>query len=358
MHLEKFKAPAVSGVSKHNMRLWEGRGFEREHIDNSLISENYNLAPDRGDAVAFVNARISELDLKRAPRKDAVRMVEWVVTQPEGEQDERGFFESVYRHMAEEYGEENVIAAWVHKDEPNARPHMHFDFVPITEDGRLSAKEIVNRNHLRQMHPKMQRLVSADLGHEVAFLLPEEEEGRRELSRLDHSDYIAAKDEIAATKTRLEHLQRQVEEAEPSAVTFAESVRTLYKARSDGEREEVLAGEIDGLRSRISELEGANQRARERVEELDRGLPGLRGRHRELEQRFEGLEQRVTSVVQRLREVPETVSAWALEIARKLGKRTYNPMSLDYVTRQAREVARGMNSARGWEPRRNRGHGR
>ncbi|OQR53129.1 hypothetical protein CDB3_31910 [Bacillus sp. CDB3] len=41
--------------------------------------------------------------------------------------------------MKKEYGEQNVIHATVHKDEMT--PHMHCAIVPITEDGRLSAKE-------------------------------------------------------------------------------------------------------------------------------------------------------------------------------------------------------------------------
>ena len=59
----------------------------------------------------------------------------------------------------------------------------------------------------------------------------------------------------------------------------------------------------------------------------------------------------MTAVIRRLREVPEIVSDWALDIAHKLGKRTYDPNSLDYMKRQAIEVARGMSSSRGWEPR-------
>lgn len=66
----------------------------------------------------------------------------------------------------------------------------------------------------------------------------------------------------------------------------------------------------------------------------------------------------MTAVIQRLREVPNIVSAWALDIADKLGKRTYDPNSLERMAQQAREVARGMGSAREWEPRQNRGWSR
>lgn len=55
----------------------------------------------------------------------------------------------------------------------------------------------------------------------------------------------------------------------------------------------------------------------------------------------------MTAAIGRLREVPETLSEWALGIARKLGVRTYNPNSLDYQMRSATEAARALGSDRG-----------
>lgn len=152
-------------------------------------------------------------------------------------------------------------------------------------------------------------------------------------------------EQVERETRRLESVRQRIteKELEPDPQTVSESLRALWTARNDGARVGELAGEVEGLRSRISELEGENQRARERVAELDRGLPGLRGRYQQLQQRFGALEQRVEQVIQRLREVPETVSAWALDIAHKLGKRTYNPNSLDYQMRAAREAADAWN---------------
>lgn len=65
----------------------------------------------------------------------------------------------------------------------------------------------------------------------------------------------------------------------------------------------------------------------------------------------------MTAAIGKLREVPNVVSDWAQEIARKLGKRIYDPRSLEHMARQAREVARGMGSAREWQPRQRRDWG-
>ena len=275
MHMEKYQAHALTGVLRHNARVWESRGYERDNIDNALIGDNYNLAPDRGDAAAWVSERIAALDLKRAPRKDAVRVVEWVATLPEGETDGRAFFESTAKHMTEIYGADNVVGAWVHLDEPNARPHMHFDFVPVTEDGRLSAKAVMSRAHLRRMHPMMQRAVSADLGHEVPFLLPEEERGRRELSRLDAANWRAAVDESkraqedarrAAERARAAEDDARVAEGELAAVgselvdTRAELGRCRAEADEHAARAAEMVREVERKTAEGAELDARIER--------------------------------------------------------------------------------------------------
>ncbi|MFX2991336.1 MobV family relaxase, partial [Klebsiella pneumoniae] len=85
----------------------------------------------------------------KAIRKDAVKVASFLVTsdseyfQNLSEREERRFFESAYEFFADEYGEKNIAYAMVHKDEKT--PHMHVGFVPITEDGRLSAKDFFGK---------------------------------------------------------------------------------------------------------------------------------------------------------------------------------------------------------------------
>ncbi len=43
--------------------------------------------------------------------------------------------------LEQEYEKGNLLYATVHLDEKT--PHMHYGVVPITTDGRLSAKEVV-----------------------------------------------------------------------------------------------------------------------------------------------------------------------------------------------------------------------
>src|SRR5699024_12793804 len=60
-----------------------------------------------------------------------------------------------YDFLSERYGEENVFAGVVHNDETT--PHMHFAFMPVTDDEKrerekVSAKEVLNRNELKSFH--------------------------------------------------------------------------------------------------------------------------------------------------------------------------------------------------------------
>lgn len=70
----------------------------------------------------------------------------------------------VYEWLEEEHGENNIVSAVIHKDETNM--HLHFDFVPITEDRRLSARDILSKSnfkryqqesleYLQEIHPRM-----------------------------------------------------------------------------------------------------------------------------------------------------------------------------------------------------------
>nr|AAC60409.1 gamma-glutamyltranspeptidase [Bacillus subtilis] len=58
------------------------------------------------------------------------------------DEEQRRYFETAVDHLKEKYSAENMLYATVHMDE--ATPHMHVGIVPITEDGRLSAKDFFN----------------------------------------------------------------------------------------------------------------------------------------------------------------------------------------------------------------------
>lgn len=210
-HVAKYKASALGRMCGHYERRAERHGYERENVDNSLTDRNYNLMPERPQGqVAWITDRIGSLGLKRKPRSDAVRMCDVVVTAPPEvrEGDERRFFEAESEALGRVFGRGNCVSAWVHGDEPHARWHMHWAFVPVTADGRLSAKDVVSRNALRQLHPALQRAADEALGYHVQVQL---DDGRRAAEYVGLDEYKRAAGEAARAKAGLAEARAEAE---------------------------------------------------------------------------------------------------------------------------------------------------
>lgn len=80
-------------------------------------------------------------------RKDAVLAVEYLMTaSPEwwkdaSPQQQAEFFQQSRDWLAKKYGADRIIVATVHRDETS--PHLSAFVVPLTQDGRLSAKAFI-----------------------------------------------------------------------------------------------------------------------------------------------------------------------------------------------------------------------
>lgn len=385
---------------------------ERDHIDRDGVV--YNLAPEfEGGVQARFRTLCAgiEIGAKTKPLAD------WVITKPEGYHgDTRDFFVSVYDFMAEMVGEERIVCAYVHIDEPGAEPHMHFAFVPVVEtavmtndktqplrwtkkdeeknpahkagevkkdskgtvrykrvpllgeDGKpvmrrtATASKLFTKADMAEIHPAIEKHLCRTLGVErVGMLLDEkdrEQKAKKTLSKLDHEEYVAvtreierAGREVAELSERSECLRQEVEELEPLAVTFGESVRTLIAHLGDGGKERGLTEEERSLGSGVGELERRVQEARSRAGELERGnqrlgdrLRDVRGRHSRLRERFEGLERRLEGVLAGMRSIPDTLSEWAQDMARRLGKRVYSPNSLSAMREQVESASKQLDT--------------
>lgn len=181
LHMQKLKQPAIKGMQIHNQR--EKESHTNPDIDESRTNLNYDLVNQSNiDYNEKINKRIQEgVTTGKAIRKDAVKLASFLVTSDKEfferlpEREEKRFFESAYEFFCEKYGEKNIAYATVHKDEKT--PHMHVGFVPITEDGRLSAKDFFGKKqqlvklqdefheHMREAGFDVERGVSSDRKH-------------------------------------------------------------------------------------------------------------------------------------------------------------------------------------------------
>lgn len=374
--VQKVKAAAVGSMQYHNDRL-PGE-HSNPNIDHSKRGDNAEFIK-HGSYRAEVNDRIERFRKSdRKVRKDAVVLVEGVMTaSPEffegkSRDEVMAFFRDGFDFVKSEVGEGNMVHFTVHMDE--STPHAHFGFTPI-KDGTLSWKNYFDgRDALRGWQDRFFEKVSKPWGlergekdtgrtHKDAAQMRRDAE--RELHEVQgqvdvkRTELDATNRDLAESTERLECLRQEIEELEPAAQTVAEGVRTLWKARSDGSREEELGRDIEGLRTRISDISSQIADVDRRADEIERGLPRLRARRASLGERFEFARAGVMKALEGLREVPNIVSAWAQELARKMGKPLFDPNSIDYRMREMREAARPLEAlSRSHEaPTRSRGHG-
>lgn len=145
----------VAGSGSHVFRL-----RDTPNADPARKDENQILVGGESNLLhQVVNSRIAEgMNEKAKVRKDSVRAIEFVLTaSPEWfekatkEQFEK-WQEANTNWLKEKYGEANLVSAVLHVDEQT--PHIHAHIVPITADGRLSAKELIGGT--RDKHRKLQ----------------------------------------------------------------------------------------------------------------------------------------------------------------------------------------------------------
>lgn len=275
---QKYTRAASGHLAAHFERRKDEQGeyvkFGNQDIDPSRTHLNYNLAPEReGGQMAFIRQRTTEA--RTLKRDDVNVMVSWVVTLPEyryhnpdlhvsadKEKVERAFFERTYRFLCDRYGEQNVISAYVHMDEKT--PHMHFAFVPVTEDKKrggekVSAKDVITRADLKTFHMDLERHL--DSFHDWHFEVINEatKDGNKTVAELKkqtaHEEVLKAQQEAAEARQRV--------------LTEQERIKPLQ------EKKRALEGEIEALQTEKEVLTAAEVEAIKGEKNLLGGLKGV-----------------------------------------------------------------------------------
>ncbi len=233
-HVEKYAQCDVVGLAIHYERR-EGCELSNKDIDLSRTHENYNLAQELQPlrTEQYLKQRLSEVHHMK--RKDVKVMVDWIVTLPKNvpAQDERKFFELTYQFLKDEYGEKNVIGAWVHKDERT--PHIHFSFLPIiieNDTEKLICKKVITRQKLKNFHPRLEKYLEKYLGYLPEILNDATINGNRTVKELKMQEDISLKKAIKNVDAHLKASENLISKAnkidfEPSS--FIEKGKTLKK---------------------------------------------------------------------------------------------------------------------------------
>jgi hypothetical protein len=156
--IKKIKASGVGHIEEHNKRT-----VEQRHTDSSKTHLNKWIMTSGNSLSEAVNDKIATLatQQKRKVRKDAVVLVDMVlIASPEYFRENKGdwgqydqdklveYSKASLDFLKKKYGD-RLIAVALHLDE--ATPHIHASIVPITEDGRLSGKDMFDKTQLSNL---------------------------------------------------------------------------------------------------------------------------------------------------------------------------------------------------------------
>ena len=174
LRFAKYKGPEIGHIESHNERTKE-KYASNPDIDTSRSHLNFHLVSPERKYRAEAEKQIAEAGCRT--RSDSVRVVEALVTasseffKGKKKSEVKAYFTVALDFIQKHQSKDTIISAVVHMDERT--PHMHLCFVPLTEDKRLSAKEIVGNKkkltwwqaefwkHMVKKYPDLERGESA-----------------------------------------------------------------------------------------------------------------------------------------------------------------------------------------------------
>lgn len=168
VHMMKIKSGAVGGIQSHNNREHEPK--TNPDVDMSRSEDNYDLVLCSNYKKSIKEKLSNLVKSNRAIRKDAVVVCNFIVTSDNatmealGVERQREFFEDSVKWFSDRYGADRILNATVHMDETT--PHLHVGVVPITQDGRLSAKAIFTKTEMKAIQTEFARDVGEKYGLE------------------------------------------------------------------------------------------------------------------------------------------------------------------------------------------------
>ena len=245
VHMMKIKSGAVGGIQSHNNREHEPK--TNPDVDMSRSEDNYDLI-SCDNYKRSIKEKLSNLvESSRAVRKDAVVVCNFIVTSDNetmnalGADRQREFFQDSVKWFSDRYGADRVLNATVHMDETT--PHLHIGVMPITQDGRLSAKAIFTKTEMKAIQTEFAR----DVGEKYGLERGVEGSERTHLSeaRFKEQKALEMANEHGAIAQELHVLAEDCKQELSEATRSLETVKQELSTMQD--RKDTLQGEIERL---------------------------------------------------------------------------------------------------------------
>lgn len=245
VHMMKIKSGAVGGIQSHNNREHEPK--TNPDVDMSRSEDNYDLIPCDNYKRSIKEKLSNLVESSRAIRKDAVVVCNFIVTSDNETMDalgadrQREFFQDSVKWFSDRYGADRVLNATVHMDETT--PHLHIGVMPITQDGRLSAKAIFTKTEMKAIQTEFAR----DVGEKYGLERGVEGSERTHLSeaRFKEQKALEMANEHGAIAQELQIIAEDCKQELSEATRSLETVKQELSTMQD--RKDTLQGEIERL---------------------------------------------------------------------------------------------------------------
>lgn len=300
MRTEKRKRTDLGGIQRENTRTateYNNKVSPGMDIFNVTLKESSNWLQDIDNEIKTAGAKT---------RSNSVLALDTLYTaSPEffqgktNEQNDKFFKDCLQFHEAH-FG--HIISAVVHYDETT--PHLHVISVPLTRDGRLSARDVIgNKAKMSKTQDAFFEQVGRGYGlargihmdgqekkqhisaqeHELREIKQEIARGQERLEAVEHSEETARTRAQKYRQTAAE-LQKQVEQLQADRQWQHNSLKKLVGACSERSRE--LRGlnnairqkqrEFEAVKEDLEEVKGFLSEAQQnRLEEIDREWNGF-----------------------------------------------------------------------------------
>ena len=201
-HCQCYKRENLAGIDRHNRRRNKNYGNKDIDAERSIDNRVY-ITPDT-TLYQECKKQIEERVLSRGGRvtKASNWICECIFSYPEELPRERmdEYYGIVLEYIASRLGSCNLVEAVVHMDEAGL-PHMHLDVLTITEDNRLSSKNLITKEFITAVHNELPVILKGK-GFDI-----ERGSAEHATAGLDAKDYKKQMDkEAASLDERLESL--------------------------------------------------------------------------------------------------------------------------------------------------------
>lgn len=258
-HCGSFKKVAEEALAE---RLGLDLDINKELTDQNIY-KGFRTAED---LMQYSLEHIAELDFNRPEgtrkiRADAVVMCGTILKPPAemminlSREQQQKFLEDAVEDFSKIVREDNVKSVVLHFDE--RVPHAHVFWEPMTEDGRLCAKEMHNLKFFGRLNremPEMLRKQGWNIDNCQAYDKAEEDKKREEMGEEKYREYRKEK-----RKNRGKDSKEFKEIAE----------KKLQEINSELSQK---TAELDGINAQIEESKQEKSKAEQQAEELKKAL--------------------------------------------------------------------------------------